>query len=95
MYEIPGLGYGDSPEIRTVTNSIDDWTVTLDITADEYYGGQLVKRALARYPLHVVRMDVDPETNPFGLAWDCYNGAPQRIEGNVEAPATPSKGVFK
>ncbi|RMP30952.1 hypothetical protein ALQ26_04613, partial [Pseudomonas amygdali pv. lachrymans] len=47
VYEIPGRGYGDSPETRTVTNSIDDWTVTLDITADEYYGGQLVKRALA------------------------------------------------
>ncbi|MHB9520288.1 PFL_4703 family integrating conjugative element protein [Pseudomonas amygdali pv. morsprunorum] len=95
VYEIPGRGFGDSPELRTVTNSIDDWTVTLDISADEYYGGQLVKRALARYPLHVVRMDVDPETNPFGLAWDCYNGAPQRIEGNVETPAAPSKGVFK
>ncbi|PIN57579.1 PFL_4703 family integrating conjugative element protein, partial [Pseudomonas syringae] len=95
VYEIPGRGYGDSPEIRTVTNSIDDWTITLDITADEYYGGQLVKRALARYPLHVVRMDVDPETNPFGMAWDCYSGPPQRIEGNVETPVPQSKGVFK
>ncbi|RMT64120.1 putative exported protein [Pseudomonas syringae pv. theae] len=95
VYEIPGRGYGDSPEIRTVTNSIDDWTITLDITADEYYGGQLVKRALARYPLHVVRMDVDPETNPFGMAWDCYSGSPQRIEGNVETPVPQSKGVFK
>ncbi|APQ05707.1 TIGR03746 family integrating conjugative element protein [Pseudomonas syringae pv. actinidiae] len=95
VYEIPGRGYGDSPEIRTVSNSVDDWTVTLDLTADEYYGGQLVKRALARYPLHVVRMDVDPERNPFGMAWDCYSGAPQRIEGSVEAPAPQSKGVFK
>lgn len=50
-----------------------------------------MKRALARYPLHVVRMDVDPETNPFGMAWDCYSGPPQRIEGNVETPVPQSK----
>ncbi len=93
--EIPGRGYGDSPEERVVQNSIDDWTVTLDITADEYYGGQLVKRALARYPLHVVRQDVDPEKNPFGMAWDCYSGAPQRIESAPEIPVVHAKGAFK
>ena len=38
----------------------------------EYYAGEKIKRALARYPLHVIRADVDPETNPFGLQWDCY-----------------------
>ncbi|WP_439331597.1 DUF2895 family protein, partial [Pseudomonas viridiflava] len=38
---------------------------------------------------------VDPERNRFGMAWDCYSGAPQRIEGSVEAPAPQSKGVFK
>ncbi|EPJ5295654.1 DUF2895 family protein, partial [Pseudomonas aeruginosa] len=48
-----------------------------------------IKRALARYPLHVIRADVDPETNPFGLQWDCYSDTPQRIE--LEEPAAPTK----
>lgn len=88
IYEIPGRGYGDDPNTRVKVVSNSDWIVTLDVTADEYYGGDQVKRALVRYPLKVVRMDVDPEHNPFGLALDCYAGTPQRIEA---APApTPT-----
>ena len=41
---------------------------------------QQVKRALVRYALKVVRMDIDPERNPFGLVLDCYARAPERIE---------------
>lgn len=62
-----------------------DWIVTLDVTADEYHGSEQVKRALVRYPLKVVRLDIDPERNPFGLALDCYSSTPQRI--TVEAPS--------
>ncbi|MHB1313804.1 MAG: PFL_4703 family integrating conjugative element protein, partial [Gemmatimonadaceae bacterium] len=80
IYEIPGRGYGDDPATRVKVVSNNDWIVTLDVTADEYYGGDQVKRAFVRYPLKVVRMDVDPEHNPFGLALDCYAGTPQRIE---------------
>ncbi len=86
VYEIPGRGYGDDPTLHVRQLSDNDWVVTLDITADEYYGGERVKRALARYPLHIVRHDVDPERNPFGLVWDCYAGTPQRIEATVEVP---------
>ena len=43
-----------------------------------------------RYPLKVVRLDVDPQHNPFGLALDCYDGAPQRIE--APSPAVPPSG---
>ena len=62
--------------------------VTLDVSADEYLGSVQVKRALVRYALKVVRMDVDPEHNPLGLALDCYASAPQRIE--TPPPATPA-----
>ena len=58
------------------------------MTADEYYGSEQVKRALVRYPLKVVRSDVDPERNPFGLAIDCYSGAPQRITPPDPVPLT-------
>ncbi len=57
------------------------------MSADEYYGSEQVKRALVRYPIKVVRLDIDPERNPFGLALDCYASAPQRIE----TPPTPAQ----
>jgi integrating conjugative element protein (TIGR03746 family) len=79
LYEIPGRGYGEDPLARVKTLSNQDWIVTLDLSVDEYYGTEQIKRALVRYPIKVLRMDVDPESNPFGLALDCYSSAPQRI----------------
>ena len=90
VYEIPGRGYGDDPTSRVKTISQDDWRVTLDLSADEYYGAEQIKRALVRYSLKVVRLDIDPERNPFGLALDCYSQAPQRIT----APAANSAATF-
>lgn len=89
IYEIPGRGYSDDPENRVQIVSDRDWLVTLDINADEYYGAEQIKRALVRYPIKVVRLDVDPELNPFGLALNCYEGAPQRI-AMPSAPAASS-----
>lgn len=85
VYEIPGRGYGQDPDARVRVVSSSDWVVTLDLSADEYLASEQVKRALVRYVLKVVRMDVDPERNPFGLALDCHAQAPQRI-----APAAPA-----
>jgi integrating conjugative element protein (TIGR03746 family) len=89
VYEIPGRGYGDDPAARVKVVSDHDWLVTLDISADEYYGSEQVKRALARYAIKVVRQDVDPERNPFGLLLDCYASMPRRIEIPA-SPASPS-----
>lgn len=89
IYEIPGRGYGDAPLSRVKSVSDRDWLVTLDVTADEYYGSEQVKRAFVRYPLKVLRMDVNPEKNPFGLALDCYSSPPQRID---TPPPAPPKG---
>lgn len=80
IYEIPGRGYGDDPASRVRVVSSRDWIVTLDVSADEYLGGEQIKRALVRYSLKVVRLDIDPEHNPFGLALDCYANPPERIE---------------
>ncbi|MCS3473017.1 integrating conjugative element protein (TIGR03746 family) [Pseudomonas sp. JUb42] len=91
VYEIPGRGYGDEPTLHVKQLSINEWTVNLDLSADEYLGGELVKRALARYPLHIIRQDVDPEKNPFGMAWDCYSGTPQRIDATPLPPAGGAK----
>lgn len=89
IYEIPGRGYGDNPNARVRIVTDRDWVVTLDLSADEYHGSEQVKRALVRYPIKVVSVDVDPARNQFGLALDCYEGAPQRIA--TPAPETPAR----
>lgn len=91
VYEIPGRGYGDAPAERVKVISADDWLVTLDLAADEYYGTEQVKRALVRFPIKVVRSDVDPQKNPFGLVLDCYSRPPERITPAAsETPAAHS-----
>ena len=78
VYEIPGRGFNNK---RVEILSRDSWIVTLDLAVDEYYGeGDQVKRTMTRFPLHIVRMDVDAEQNPFGLALDCYADIPKRLE---------------
>lgn len=99
VYEIPERGYGDDPTFRVKTLGNDAWLVNLDLSADEYYGSEKVKRALVRYPLHVVRMDMDPERNPFGLALNCYSGKPQRLTSTTQSTGTgldvPGQGVMR
>lgn len=95
IYEIPGRGYGEDPKLRVKAVSDRDWIVTMDVAADEYFADEQVKRALVRYTVKVVRADVDPERNPFGLMLDCYSDMPQRI--TVPDPAqsdTHQPGLF-
>ncbi|EKS4946473.1 TIGR03746 family integrating conjugative element protein [Salmonella enterica] len=84
VYEIPGRGFRNK---RVQVLDRDRWTVTLDLTVDEYYRAEPVKRALVRYPLNIVRYDVDAEKNPWGLALDCFAGQAQKLE----AAATEAK----
>jgi integrating conjugative element protein (TIGR03746 family) len=95
VYEIPGRGYGDDPTFRVRIVSSNDWVVTLDVTTEEHYGPEIVKRALVRYSIKTTRWDVDAERNPFGLALDCYSDSPQRIIPPVKAPppSQPPTGV--
>ena len=47
----------------------------------ETFRGQSVKDAFIRYPVRVVRYDVDRERNPFRLALDCFgSGTPARLD---------------
>nr|WP_159465752.1 TIGR03746 family integrating conjugative element protein [Scandinavium goeteborgense] len=91
-YEIPGRGYSDS---SVTVKGRDNWTVRLDIVADEYFHAEPVKRALVRYPLKVVHWDGDAESNPFGLALDCYDGIPERLEAAPLPPKPENKGFMQ
>ncbi|MGF7241952.1 integrating conjugative element protein (TIGR03746 family) [Pseudomonas oryzihabitans] len=93
VYEIPGRGYGEDPARRVRVISARDWIVTLDLTADEYYSSEQIKRALVRYQLKVVRLDQDPEHNPFGLALDCYAQPPQRIDPHPDPTPAQQPGA--
>ncbi|MDU8924315.1 TIGR03746 family integrating conjugative element protein [Pasteurellaceae bacterium LIM206] len=77
VYEIPGRGFSQD---RVEVVGQNDWYVNLDLSTDEYYRDDPVKRVLVRYPMHVVRYDVNPEANPWGLALNCYQHVPQRLE---------------
>nr|WP_310615686.1 TIGR03746 family integrating conjugative element protein [Pantoea cypripedii] len=92
VYEIPGRGY-QSQSVTVIDR--DMWVVRLDLVVDEYFHAEPVKRALVRYPLKVVRWSGDAELNPFGLALDCYEGIPQRLEAAPPAVAPAKTGVFQ
>ncbi|MNY70205.1 hypothetical protein D3C86_2082890 [compost metagenome] len=79
VYEVLGRGYSDDPDLRVKQLDVHSWLVKLDLNADEYYAAEPVKRVVVRYPLRVVRFDVDPEHNKWGLALDCYEGTPQKL----------------
>ncbi len=69
LSQYPGAAF----EPRRVKQiSPDVWIVTLDAVIREHVAGFEVKETWMRYPLRVVRYDVDRRTNPFRLALDCY-----------------------
>ena len=57
------------------------WVIWLDLELMETVQGMEVKRKEIRYPIRVVRYDIDPEVNPWGLALDGFaEPGPQPIE---------------
>ena len=87
MTEIPGLSYAAN---RVLPDGTAAWTVLLDMQLMETFRGQSVKDAFIRYPIRVVRYDVDRERNPWRLAIDCYGShRPARLEmSDVQAASS-------
>lgn len=75
--EIPGFSFAAN---RVTTEGSAAWTVFLDMQLQETYRGQNVKDTFIRYPLRIVRFDVDRERNPWGLGLDCFSDQPQRLD---------------
>ena len=64
-------------------NGDSAWTVLLDMQLMETFKGQPIKDTYIRYPIRVVRFDVDRERNPWRLAIDCYGSQkPQRLSAS-------------
>ena len=68
VQEIPGQSYTRQ---RVQAESNNTWKIWLDMHVMESIGGHPVKDVLLRYPVRVVRFDVDREINPWGLALAC------------------------
>ena len=83
VQQLPGHGY---EERRVDVRGNGVWTVWLDLDLEESVDGMAVKHSVIRYPLRVVRFDVDREKNPFGLALDGYAGQPERLPEDDGAP---------
>lgn len=92
VMEIPGLGYRDS---RVLVHADGSWNVLLDTQIIESSRGIAVKDAYVRYPLHVVRYDVDRELNPWQLAVDCYTAEkkPERLDPQAVAVSMRGNGA--
>ena len=89
VQEIPGHGY---EERRVDLLAPGVWVVWLDLELSESVKGMTVKRTAIRYPLRVVSLDVDPETNPWGLALDGFApGGPRRLTESDLREETESK----
>ena len=84
VHEVPGRVYEPS---RVTIESADSWIVVLDLQIIETYQGETIKNTAVRYPLRVVRYDVDPENNPFGLALAGFEALPARLVADQEGGA--------
>ncbi|MEQ1636818.1 MAG: PFL_4703 family integrating conjugative element protein [Methylococcales bacterium] len=72
---------------RVAILSDNTWVVWLDFNIRESVKGMEVKNVTIRYPLRVVRYDIDLDQNPWGLALDGYYGeGPKTLKANEGQP---------
>jgi len=65
---------------KVTIHSHGEWTAILDMHIEEQVKGLLVKSVNVRYPVRVIRYDVDLNSNRWGLALDGYEApGPARI----------------
>jgi integrating conjugative element protein (TIGR03746 family) len=90
IHPIAGQGYD---ERRVDLIDSNTWIVWLDFSIKEAVRGMEVKNVLIRYPVKVVRYDIDPETNPWGLALGGFGSeGPKRLtEADLVASSKDKK----
>jgi len=71
-------GAYDSENVEKLADG--SWVVNLLFRVTEYNGSSVVKDVDIKYPVHVVRYDVNREMNHWGLALAGFSHEPQRIK---------------
>jgi integrating conjugative element protein (TIGR03746 family) len=88
--ELMGRGFMPSRVVSKGDNK--SWTVLLDMELTETMKGQVIKSVPIRFPVEVVRYEIDLRKNAWKLAIDCSaSSTPQRLEAadlSVSPPAT-------
>lgn len=79
LQEMPERPYTDK---RIYVESGDSWVAFFDVNIKETFRSEIVKDIFVRYPIRIVRWDVDPECNLWGLALDGFYRNPKRLEGD-------------
>ena len=92
-YVIERAGFERYEKEYVVPLEDDSWLVWIDLVIKERTGSIEAKNVTVRYPMRVVRVNISPEKNPWGLAIDGYprDLEPRRLtaselEGDVELP---------
>jgi len=88
VQEVPGHGY-EERRVDVLASGV--WVVWLDINLFESVKGMTVKKTSIRYPLRVVRLSVDPEANPWGLALDGFAATGPRRLSEAELADAPGQ----
>lgn len=70
MQELPGHRFTEA-RVNTLQEGV--WVVVVDMELLENVKAVAVKRKAIRYPIRVVRYDIDRERNPWGLALDGFD----------------------
>ena len=70
--EIEGRSYVEDRVEVVGTNT--RWKVWLDLNIVEHIGSTEVKNIDVQWPVSVVKLNVEPDVNPWGLAVDCQPG---------------------
>ncbi len=81
LQEMPDRPYNEK---RVFTESAETWVAFYDVNIKETFRSETVKDIFVRYPIRIVKWDVDPECNLWGLALDGYYRNPKRLEGNQQ-----------
>ena len=81
LQEMPERPYTNK---RVYVESGDSWVAFYDVNIKETFRSEIVKDIFVRYPVRIVRWDVDPECNLWGLALDGFYKNPKRLEGNQQ-----------
>lgn len=77
---LAGWDYDLVKIVRSENGRAVSWVVALDMELTETYKGERVKRLFLRYPMRVVRREVDPNINPWGLALAGYAADPEPLK---------------
>jgi integrating conjugative element protein (TIGR03746 family) len=91
VMEIPGLGFTNE-RVKPLGNG--NYSIQLDLQLSETQQGTSVKDTYIRYPLRLVRYDVDRQRNPWQLALDCFGGEkPARLDTQAVEMARQSQTI--